>query len=136
MTTGRYLLSIFLKVKLPLVIITILFSFIYVDFSLSQSLDIPVKGYGISFGNSKKFAGLRFNFRDKRVDRIDGVNFTLWKAEENEDALMRGISLGILPEAGDMGYLQIGFGVIAEYQLTGVTLGILGAADRHQYTWD
>jgi len=127
MTTGDYLFSIYQKSKLSIIIFIFLLTSVYVDATLSQSLDIPVKGYGISFGNSKKFAGLRFNFRDKRVDRIDGVNFTLWKAEENEDALMRGISLGVMPEAGDMGYLQVGFGVIAEYQLTGLTLGILGA---------
>jgi hypothetical protein len=108
--------------------ITLLFiSFVISENLYSQSLDIPVKGYGISFGNSKKFAGLRFNFRDRHVDRIDGINLTLWKADENEDAIMRGISLGVIPEAGDMGYLQIGFGVVADYQLTGITLGILGA---------
>jgi hypothetical protein len=100
----------------------------------AQSLDIPVKGYGISFGNSKKFAGLRFNFRDKRVDRIDGLNVTLWKADENEEAIMRGISLGIIPEAGEMGYFQVGFGVVAEYQLSGVTLGILGAGAGQNVT--
>ena len=105
----------------------ILFLFLETDLLQCQSLDIPVKGYGISFGNSREFAGVRFNFRDKRVDRIDGVNFTLWKADENEDAIMRGLSVGIIPEAGDMGYFQVGFGVIADYQLTGFTLGILGA---------
>jgi len=106
---------------------SLIFLIAHFDFLPGQSLDIPVKGYGISFGNSKKFAGLRFNFRDKRVDRIDGMNITLWKADENEDAIMRGISLGILPEAGDMGYLQLGIGVVAEYQLSGISIGILGA---------
>ena len=105
----------------------LIYMFVQIDFLFAQSLDIPVKGYGISFGNSKKFTGLRFNFRDKRVDRIDGLNVSLWKADENEDAIMRGISVGILPEAGDMGYLQLGFGVAAEYQLSGLTVGILGA---------
>jgi len=104
----------------------LIFMFVQVDFLFCQSLDIPVKGYGISFGNSKKFAGLRFNFRDKRVNRIDGMNITLWKADENEDAIMRGISVGIMPEAGDMGYLQLGFGVAADYQLSGITVGLLG----------
>jgi hypothetical protein len=96
------------------------------DFLKGQSLDIPVEGYGISFGNSKKFAGLRFNFSDKRVDRIDGMNITLWKSDENKDAIMRGISVGIIPEAGDIGYLQLGFGVVAENQLSGLTVGLLG----------
>ena len=42
-----------------------------------QSLDIPVKGYGISFGNSKKFTGFRLNFRDRQVREINGINVTL-----------------------------------------------------------
>jgi hypothetical protein len=97
------------------------------DFLYCQSLDIPVKGYGLSFGNSKNFTGLRFNFRDRRIERIDGMNITFWISDENEDAIMRGISAGIMPEAGDIGYLQLGIGVVAEYQLSGVTVGLLGA---------
>ena len=44
----------------------------------AQSLDIPSKKWGLSFGNSKEFTGLRFNFRDHGVVRITGVNVTLW----------------------------------------------------------
>ena len=94
---------------------------------LAQSFDIPSSEYGISFGNSKYFTGLRFNLIDKHVDRITGVNVTFWKSQENEDAVMRGISLGIIPEAGDMGYLQIGVaGVGATHNLMGISMGVLG----------
>ena len=127
MCTISFLRQSRLNLKSTFVIIIVVSFFIQVPSLIGQSLDIPVKGYGISFGNSKNFAGLRFNFRDRHVDRIDGLNVTLWKADENEDALMRGISVGIIPEAGDMGYLQVGFGVVADYQLSGLTLGILGA---------
>jgi len=116
-----------LKQKYFVYLMLLIFMFVQVNFIYGQSLDVPVKGYGISFGNSKRFAGLRFNFRDRRVDRIDGMNITLWKADENENAIIRGISLGIIPEAGDMGYLQLGFGVVADYQLSGISIGILGA---------
>jgi len=116
------------RFKPPLFILLIALWLMLTQINLfGQSLDIPVKGYGISFGNSKKFTGLRFNFRDKWVDRIDGINLTLWKADENEDAIMRGISIGIIPEAGDMGYLNLGLGVVADYQLSGLSLGIFGA---------
>ena len=43
---------------------------------IAQSLDFPSKSWGISFGNSKTFTGLRFNFRDSRVEKITGVNST------------------------------------------------------------
>ena len=110
-----------------ILVFILIFLFTQINFLSGQSLDIPVKGYGISFGNSKKFTGLRFNFRDRRVEQINGLNITLWKSDENEDATMRGISVGIMPEAGDMGYIQLGLGVAAEYQLSGISIGILGA---------
>ena len=44
---------------------------------VAQSLDFPSKSWGISFGNSKTFTGLRFNFRDSQVKKITGVNLTL-----------------------------------------------------------
>lgn len=98
------------------------------DLLFAQSLDIPSSKYGISFGNSKYFTGLRFNLVDKHVDRITGINVTFWKSKENEEAIMRGISLGIIPEAGDMGYIQLGVaGVGATHSLSGLTMGILGA---------
>lgn len=52
----------------------------------AQSVDIPSKAWGVSFGNSKSFTGLRFNFRDNQVERVTGVNFTLWAPRKfNED---------------------------------------------------
>ncbi|MHB8054224.1 MAG: hypothetical protein ACYDH3_03130, partial [Candidatus Aminicenantales bacterium] len=37
--------------------------------AFGQSLDIPSKRWGLSFGNSTEFTGLRFNFRDTGVVR-------------------------------------------------------------------
>ena len=47
--------------------------------SNGNGLNIPFKKYGFSFGNSHTFNGIRFNFADKDVDRINGINLTLWK---------------------------------------------------------
>ena len=67
----------------------------------AQSLDLPNERYGMSLGNSKNFTGLRINFIDKEVDEINGVNVTLWRAKENKDAEVKGISLGLVSqEAG------------------------------------
>jgi hypothetical protein len=64
----------------------------------AQSLDIPTKKWGISFGNSKDFTGLRFNFRDSRVSRVTGINVTLWNPrKDNKDSVIKGISLGLIP---------------------------------------
>ena len=97
------------------------------EISQAQSLDLSLKGYGISFGNSKNFNGLRLNLRDSQVEEINGLNFTLWRANENERATVRGISVGLSPEAGNLHGLMIGgLGVAADKQLEGISLGLLG----------
>jgi hypothetical protein len=97
-------------------------------FAAGQSLDIPSKKWGISFGNSKEFSGLRFNFRDSQVKRITGINVTLWQPhKDNKEAIITGVSLGAIPGGGTLRGLQIGIlGVAAEDSLTGVSLGLLG----------
>jgi len=85
-----------------------------------SSLDMPVKGYGLSIGNSANFTGLRINFRDRHVEKINGINITLWPAKDNKFAEVNGLSLGILPEAGAMR------GAGAEKEMTGLNLGVIG----------
>lgn len=95
---------------------------------VSQSLDIPASEWGISFGNSKKFTGLRFNYRDHSVESIKGVNITLWDSYDNEFAEVNGISLGIMPSAGYINGFQFGIaGVAAEKELSGFSVGLIGA---------
>jgi hypothetical protein len=94
---------------------------------LAQSLDIPASTWGISFGNSKKFTGLRFNFRDSHVDEIKGLNVTLWTPKENEQSRVTGISFGVIPGGGTMRGLNLGIaGVGADKRLCGISLGLLG----------
>ena len=102
---------------------------IIAPFAEAQSLNIPSKTWGLSFGNSKEFSGLRFNFRDSRVRRIRGVNVTLWQPrKDNKDSLIEGISLGLIPGGGNLRGLQIGIlGVGAERDIKGISLGLLGA---------
>jgi hypothetical protein len=96
--------------------------------SYAQALNIPFKEAGISFGNSKVFNGLRLNFRDRQVEKINGLNITFWKAKENEEAKVNGVSFGLLPEAGYLRGVQLGIlGVGAEREIRGISLGLLGA---------
>jgi hypothetical protein len=94
----------------------------------SQSFDFPSKKWGISFGNSKEFTGLRFNFRDSQVRRITGINVTLWiPKKDNEEAQVRGLSLGVIPGGGYVHGIQFGvLGVAAEKNLYGLSIGLLG----------
>jgi len=88
----------------------------------AQSLDIPSRRWGVSFGNSKEFTGLRFNFRDSQVRRVTGINITLWTPrKDNTEAVVSGLSLGLIPGGA---------------QMKGIHIGLLGAGagqyDRRQ----
>ena len=84
-------------------------SFAQDTLSNGKALNFPFSKYGISIGNSYEFTGLRFNFADNNVRRINGLNVTLWlKMFENENAVVNGISVGIIPSAGTLQYINIG----------------------------
>jgi hypothetical protein len=96
--------------------------------AVGQSLDIPNSKWGISFGNSQQFSGLRFNAIDQHVSQVDGVNITFWAARENEIAVVNGLALGLIPEAGTLRGFNMGLaGVIAHKELTGLSFAVLGA---------
>lgn len=109
--------------------------------AFGQSVDIPSKRWGISFGNSKEFTGLRFNFRDRDTVRITGVNITLWtprkgfEDRENENSVVTGLSLGLVPSAGTLTGVQIGLlGAGGIKNVVGITGGLLGAGSGGNMT--
>lgn len=91
-----------------------------------KALCFPSKNYGICIGNSKKFNGIRINLADKNVKKINGLNITLWfKTFKNENAVVNGVSIGLLPTAGSMQFINIGLLGIgtAHNNLNGLTIG-------------
>ncbi len=95
----------------------------------AQSLDIPSPRWGVSFGNSRNFTGLRFNFRDRDVGRIRGINITLWQPydKEDNDSVIEGLSLGLIPGVGTLKGIQIGvLGVAGMKDVRGFSYGLLG----------
>ena len=93
-----------------------------------QSFDIPNKKWGLSFGNSTEFTGLRFDFRDRQVHYIRGMNVTLWAPrQDNKDSKIDGISFGLMPGGGYLRGIQVGLlGVGAEKTMLGINIGGLG----------
>jgi len=55
----------------------------------AQGLNIPTKHYGLSIGNSKHFTGVRINWSERNVEKVTGLNFTLWRAKENKKAVVK-----------------------------------------------
>ena len=63
----------------------------------AQSIDLAIKGYGIGLGNSKNITGLRFNIiPDEDVEQVNGLNLTVWKPNSSPDAVINGISVGVI----------------------------------------
>jgi hypothetical protein len=96
-----------------------------------QGLNIPAKHWGLSFGNSTRFDGLRFNIIDKDIEKINGINFNVWGAKDDsrQTGTVNGISIGI-PAAIGTNYrngINIGiFGAGARQDMNGINLGGLG----------
>jgi len=96
-----------------------------------QSLDLGVNHVGLSIGNSQRWTGLRINFRDHDVRRVDGLNVTIWKPGDNPEFVMNGIAAGIWPAAGTLNGLGIGIGgVTAQYAINGFALSPIGAVSQ------
>jgi hypothetical protein len=55
---------------------------------------------GLSIGNSRRWTGLRINFQDRAVERVDGVNVTIWNAKDNDAMVVNGLALGIAGPVG------------------------------------
>ena len=118
-------------VKFSLHLITMLFFFVSVwefQFIFAGPLTIPAKQWGICVGNQPRFSGLRFNFFDNNIDKINGINITLWKPQDKfTTGAVNGLSLGLLPHAARLNGIQIGFlGAGAKQEINGITLGLLG----------
>lgn len=91
-----------------------------------KSLNFPTKKWGISIGNSYEFNGIRVNFADENVKTINGVNLTFWlRFAKNQNAVVNGISIGVIPTAGKMQPINVGLiGVgTSNNNLNGLSVG-------------
>ena len=56
----------------------------------AASLDLGYRGWGISIGNAKRVTGVRINGVDRHVERVNGLNLTLWNPHKNPRAAFNG----------------------------------------------
>ena len=99
------------------------------------SVDLAVDNVGLSIGNSKHFTGLRINFSDERVERVNGINLTLWKPGDNPHAEIQGLQLGLVGiDARELrGIMLTGVGLGAE-RVAGVAVGLIGIGGETSVT--
>jgi hypothetical protein len=101
-----------------------------VAFPLSaQGVDLTVNHVGIGIGDVPRVTGLRLNFRDRALDRVDGVNVTIWDPYDNGGhGVVHGLAVGVpLTGAARIDGIGVGiFGVSARDELRGIGVGGLG----------
>jgi len=95
----------------------------------AQSLDLTVRDTGISIGDSEEVNGLRINFRDRAMQRVRGINATVWTPRERPGGKVNGVALGLpLTGAGALSGIGLGLlGISVDSSLTGMVLAGLGA---------
>ncbi|MEQ9104928.1 MAG: hypothetical protein RIE53_09525 [Rhodothermales bacterium] len=94
----------------------------------AQSVGITVNDVGVSIGDSEELTGLRLNYRDRNLRRVNGMNVTIWSPYEPWTGDVSGIAVG-LPLTGARNITGIGwglFGVGAEQDMEGIAWGGLG----------
>lgn len=98
--------------------------------SEAPSLEFTIDDYGLAFGNSDVTHGVRLNAIDAGPSEVDGFNFTIARPRNVDALVVNGLSVGLWrPDA----YVQRGVSIgplVAGDHLTGLQLGLLGAASR------
>ena len=96
--------------------------------AVTQSLDLTIDHTGLSIGDSRFVRGVRLNFRDRNLERVDGINVTVWTPYEPAHGVVRGLAIG-LPATGARRIDGVGigiFGVGATEDFNGIGVGGFG----------
>jgi len=76
----------------------------------AQSLDLMVNNTGLSIGDSRLVRGIRLNYRDDRMERVTGINATIWAPYPPARGTVRGLALGV-PVTGARYIEGLGIGI-------------------------
>src|SRR5437868_9843978 len=91
----------------------------------AQVLDLTINNTGIAIGDKPRVNGLRINFRDRRLDRVNGANVTIWSPYEPPSGVVTGFAIG-LPATGAKTITGISVGVLgvgAQNSISGISIG-------------
>lgn len=99
-----------------------------------HAMSLTVGGVGLTIGNSRTATGIRINAVDHQVERVTGLNLTLWKPKANPDLVVTGIAAGLVgPRAKRIDGVALGgLGVMASEQLNGISAGGLIVLSRNE----
>src|SRR5690348_14433416 len=77
----------------------------------SQVIDLTIHGSGLAIGDKPNMTGVRLNFRDRQLEKINGINATIWGPYSPARGTVNGLALGI-PATGAAHINGIGLGVL------------------------
>lgn len=104
-------------------------------FSLgAQVIDLTINNTGLAIGDKPRVDGVRINFRDRNLDRVNGVNITVWSPYEPPSGVVSGLALG-LPATGAKTITGISIGVLgvgAQNTISGISIGGAGVGSGGQ----
>lgn len=96
-------------------------------------LNLTVENVGLSLGNSPRVIGIRVNAVDSDVQRVDGLNLTLWNPRPSPRADFNGLAIGVIgPKARRLhGIAAGGIGATATDRILGLAFGGFGVGANH-----
>ena len=90
-------------------------------------LKLAIGDAGLGIGDVPRLDGIRLNFRDRHVEKVRGMNLTIWSPHQEADGDVTGLAVGFpLTGAADLRGLAIGAGIAVEREFTGVALAPIG----------
>ena len=96
------------------------------------AINLRIHRVGLSLGNSAVHTGLRLNWSDAGIERINGINVTIWKPGEPLTGTVNGLALGVAgPGAARINGIAIGLGgVVTRRLMRGIAIGGLGVVSN------
>lgn len=96
--------------------------------SRAWGLDLTVHHWGLGIGNVPRVNGLRLNYRDRDLIRVNGINATLWMPVREPEGVVNGVALG-LPATGARSIRGLALGIAgagASSTIQGVAIAPIG----------
>ena len=106
-----------------LILLKILILSSIISYGQNKHLTIGLKDKGISFGNSKTNYGLRFNIRDRNVNKLWGINIS----GISESKITNGLTFGLIANYDSISNGILINGLVGESYITnGIVISGLG----------
>jgi hypothetical protein len=91
----------------------------------AQVIDLTIHDAGLAIGDKPRVNGVRINFRDRRLDHVNGANITIWSPYDPPSGVVNGFAIG-LPATGAKTITGISAAVIgvgAQNSISGLSIG-------------